>query len=99
MSALAPGTTITGYLSKDSFEKVVAFYRGLGRQYTNPNAPGGDKLSSGPRIETAFLIFDDAPDVRTSRNWISIRHSFVRSVSRTKQEYRDTGSAMSRRSC
>lgn len=84
VSALPPGTTIAAYLTKDSFEKVVAFYRGLGRQYTDPNSPGGDKLPNGPRIETAFLIFDDAPDLRTSRNWISIRHPFIRSVSRDK---------------
>jgi len=83
-SALPPGTTITAYLTKDSFDKVVAFYRGLGRPYTSPNTPVGDKLPNGQRMEKAFLIFDDAPDLRTSRSWISIRHPFIRSVSHEK---------------
>ena len=73
-SALPPGTTIIAYLSNDSFERVLAFYRGLGRPYTNPNTPVGDKLPNGQRIEKARCRA-------------------------TKQEYRDTGSAMSRRSC
>jgi hypothetical protein len=83
-SALPPGTKITAYLTSDSFEKVVAFYRGLGRPYTNPNTPVGDKLANGQRIEKAFVIFDDAPDPRTSKRWISIQHPFIRWVSRKK---------------
>jgi hypothetical protein len=32
-------------------------------------------------MEKAFVIFDDAPDLRTSRRWISIQHPFIRWVS------------------
>jgi hypothetical protein len=83
-SALPPGMKITAYVTNDSFEKVVAFYRGLGRPYTNPNTPVGEKLPNGQRIEKAFVIFDDAPDPRTSRRWISIQHPFIRWVSGKK---------------
>ena len=83
-SALPPGMKITAYVTNDSFEKVVAFYRGLGRPYTNPNTPVGDKLPNGQRIEKAFVIFDDATDLRTSRRWISIQHPFIRWVSGKK---------------
>jgi hypothetical protein len=83
-SALPPGTKITAYLTSDSFENVVAFYRGLGRPYTNPNTPVGDKLANGRRIQKAFVIFDEAPDLRTSRRWISIQHPFIRWVAREK---------------
>jgi hypothetical protein len=83
-SALPPGTKITAYLTNDSFEQVVAFYRGLGRSYSNPNTPVGDKLPNGQRMEKAFVIFDDAPDLRTSRRWISIQHPFIRWVSGRK---------------
>ena len=83
-SALPPGMKITAYVTNDSFEKVVAFYRGLGRPYTNPNTPVGEKLPNGQRIEKAFVIFDDATDLRTSRRWISIQHPFIRWVSGKK---------------
>jgi hypothetical protein len=83
-SALPPGTKITAYLTSDSFEKVVAFYQGLGRPYTDPNTPVGDKLPNRQRIEKAFVIFDDAPDPRTSKRWISIQHPFIRWVSHKK---------------
>jgi hypothetical protein len=44
----------------------------------------GDKLPNRQRIEKAFVIFDDAPDPRTSKRWISIQHPFIRWVSHKK---------------
>lgn len=57
-SALRPGIKITAYVTNDSFENVVAFYRAIGKEYT----PGQKK---------AFLILDGAQDLVSSREWLS----------------------------
>jgi hypothetical protein len=75
-----PNMTITAYLSNDSFEKVAAFYRNLGKEYTTPKAPAGPALPNGQHLETVFLIFDGAADLRTSRLWASVRHPFIGAV-------------------
>jgi hypothetical protein len=77
---MRPNTTITAYLTKDSFEKVAAFYRNLGKEYTTPKAPAPQALPNGQHVETVFLIFDGAPDLRTSKLWASVRYPFVGAV-------------------
>jgi hypothetical protein len=81
-SALRPDTKITAYLSNDSFEKVVAFYRGLGKEYSGRKAPVVDKLPNGNRIRKTFVILDGAPDLLSSREWIRIQRPFVGSATR-----------------
>jgi hypothetical protein len=80
-----PGTTITAYFTDDPFEKVLAFYRGLGKEYTSPNMKA-EKLPDGQEVKKAFLIFDGAPDLVTSKRWASIRHPFIGSVTRDNGE-------------
>jgi hypothetical protein len=80
--SLRPGTKITAYLTKDSFDKVVAFYKGLGKEYSHPGAPATGKLPSGQEIRKTFLILDGAPDIIRSRSWISVQHPFLGAVSR-----------------
>jgi hypothetical protein len=77
---MRPNMTVTAYLSNDSFEKVAAFYRNLGKEYTTPKAPAGPALPNGQHIETVFLILDGAADLRTSKLWASVRHPFIGSV-------------------
>lgn len=78
--------------SADSFEQVVRFYRALGREYSPLQAPAPQKLPNGQQLRKAFLIFDGAPDLVTSKQWISIQHPFVGAVSRGeggKVQYQD----------
>jgi hypothetical protein len=81
MSALRPGTTITAYLTSDSFEKVVAFYAGLAREYANPGKHPSAKLPDGKEVRKTFFILDGAADLRSSRSWVSVQHPFIGSVS------------------
>ncbi len=74
---LRPGVTITAYLTSDSLEKVVAFYKGFAREYTSAGARAPKRLPGGQEVRMAFLILDGAPDPWSSRSWINIRHPFV----------------------
>ncbi len=81
MSAVRPGTTITAYLTGDSFEKVVVFYAGLAREYANPAKHPTARLPDGRQIRKTFFILDGAADLRSSRSWVSVQHPFIGSVS------------------
>lgn len=76
-NALRPGTTITAYLTDDSFEKVVAFYRASGKEYTSAKKPAADKLPREQRLQKTFFILDRAPDLVSSHEWLSVQHPFV----------------------
>jgi len=78
-SNLRPGTTITAYLTNDSFDQVVAFYKGLAKEYENPGMHAA-KLPDGQEVRKAFLIFDGASNLVKSKLWISVQHPFVASV-------------------
>ena len=80
-SALRPGTAINAWFTGDTFEQVLGFYRALGREYIPPQAPPAEQLPNGQHVQSAFVIFDGAPDPASSKQWISIRHPFVGSVS------------------
>jgi hypothetical protein len=80
MKALPPGTTSTIYTTNDSFEKVVAFYKGFAKEYQMPGRRGGGKLPSGPDLKEAYLIFDGAADMLTSKSWAKVQRPFIGSV-------------------
>jgi hypothetical protein len=81
LKALPPGTTSTAYLSNDSFEKVVAFYKTLGTEYTMPGMPKGPrKLPSGQELRQAYFIFDGAKDLMTSKSWAQVQRPFIGSI-------------------
>ncbi len=75
--ALPPGTTSATYITNDSFDKVVAFYKALGKQYNISYRP---KLPNGQEMQQTFILFDGAADLRTSKNWAKIQRPFVGSV-------------------
>jgi hypothetical protein len=54
MKSLPPGTTTATYLTKESFEKVVAFYKGFAKEYRMPGMPGGVKLPTGQEMQQSF---------------------------------------------
>jgi len=78
--ALPPGTTICAYITRDSFDKVVSYYKNSARQYTSPHTRMGGKLPNGQEMRLAFFIFDGASDLSTSRSWAKVQHPFVGSV-------------------
>lgn len=80
MKALPPGTTATAYITKDAFEKVVAFYKSSSKEYKMPGMPGSRKLPSGQELKQTFLIFDGAADITTSKSWAKIQNPFIGSV-------------------
>jgi hypothetical protein len=70
----------TIYLTNDSFEKVEAFYRGLGREYKMPGSQGSrapQKLPGGQELKEAYFIFDGAKDLVTSRQWAKVQRPYI----------------------
>jgi len=66
------------FTTNDFFESVVAFYRGITREYRMPGT--GEKprkLSSGQELKEAYFIFDDAADIMTSKHWVRIQRPYL----------------------
>ena len=80
MKSLPPGTTTTAYITNDSFEKVVAFYKSSAKEYKMPGMRGGGKLPTGQEMKQTFPIFDGASNIGTSKSWAKVQHPFVGSV-------------------
>jgi hypothetical protein len=75
------------FTTVDFFENVVAFYRGLAREYRMPGTGGKPtKLSSGQELKEAYFIFDNAADIMTSKHWIKIQRPYL-SRERTKEGF------------
>jgi hypothetical protein len=74
--SLPPGTEATIYLTDDSFEKVAAFYKGMGKEYAMPGMKKG-KLPSGQEMEQAIFIFDGAADLMSSKNWVKVQRPYI----------------------
>ena len=75
--SMPPGTVSTIYLSDDAYEKVSAFYKGIGKEYEVPGMRQGAKLPSGQEVKQAFYIFDGAGDLMTSKSWAKVQRPFV----------------------
>ena len=69
----------TIYLTADPFEKVAAFYRGLGREYQMPGAKqrGPRKLPDGQELKEAYFIFDGAKDLVSSKCWAKVQRPYI----------------------
>ncbi len=80
LKALPPGTEATIYLTNDSFEKVVAFYKGFAKEYSMSGMPKGRKLPSGQELKQTYFIFDAAKDLATSRSWAQVQRPFIGST-------------------
>jgi hypothetical protein len=86
--ALRPGVTIKAWLTQDTFEQVVGFYRAMGKEHKPPNGLPAEKLPGGQVIQKTFVIFDGAPDLVTSRQWFRIQRPFTGSAGQ-HQDVRD----------
>ncbi len=91
MKALPPGTTMTAYVTDDSFDKVVSFYKTFAKQYDIRRRRGDKRLPNGQELQQTFMIFDGAADIMTSRTWAKIQRPFVGSVDLkgSAPEYKD----------
>jgi hypothetical protein len=75
---MSKGLKIIIFTTNDFFENVVAFYRGIAREYRMPGMAGrSTKLSSGQELKEAYFIFDDAADIMTSKHWIKIQRPYL----------------------
>ncbi|MGZ6201100.1 MAG: hypothetical protein ACXWM6_06220 [Thermodesulfobacteriota bacterium] len=61
------------FTTSDPFESVVAYYRGIVREYRMPGGGKSVKLSSGQELKEAYFIFDNAADLSSSKHWIKIQ--------------------------
>ncbi len=79
-AAKATGVETTVYTTPDSFEKVTAFYKGIGKEYAMPRASGTTgKPKKGPGYDLweAYFIFDGAGDLSTSGLWAKVQRPYV----------------------
>jgi hypothetical protein len=66
------------FTTADFFENVVAFYRGVTREYRVLGGGGKPlRLSSGQELKEAYFIFDDAADIMTSKHWVKIQRPYL----------------------
>ncbi len=79
MEAVPPGTTTDAYLTGDSFEKVVAFYKTFAKEYSMPRrrTAATTRLPNGQDLKQTFFIFDGADSIVTSRHWAKVQRPFV----------------------
>src|SRR5260370_10992838 len=73
-SAAAPGKTSQVYTTADAFDKVVAFYKGLYKDFAMRGAP---KLPSGQQIQWAFFILDGGKNLTDSKYWMKVQRPYV----------------------
>src|SRR5215469_3094965 len=80
LKALPPGSQVAYYLTNDSFEKVVTFYKSFAKEYAIPGRKSAGKLPNGQEIKQDFFIFDGAKDIITSKSWADVQRPYVGSV-------------------
>jgi hypothetical protein len=79
--AEATGIKTTIYTTADAFEKVLAFYQAVAKQYEMPYGGSmGGKLPSGQSLQEVYFIFDGASDLANSNLWSKIQRPFIGSV-------------------
>jgi len=68
--------TGTVYTTADSFEKVAAFYKGVGTEYMMPRASGTSgkpKKLGAYDLWEAYFILDGAKDLAGSKLWAKVQ--------------------------
>jgi hypothetical protein len=68
----------TIYTTSDAYEKVYAFYKGVGKEYQMPSVSGRkNKLPSGRELKHSFFIFDGAKDLMNSKLWAKVQRPYI----------------------
>lgn len=66
------------FTTNDLFENVVAFYRGVAKEYKVPGmGRNAVRLPSGQELKEAYFILDEAADLSTSKHWIKIQRPYL----------------------
>ena len=68
-------SSVKVFYTADGFEKVVDFYRGLGKEF-KMGMPA-QKLEDGTVIQKAFIILDGASDLGMSTDWLAIQNPLI----------------------
>lgn len=80
LQAMPPNATETIYFTNDSFEKVVAFYKDLGKMHTPAFLKNGAKLPNGQPLKETFFIFDGSTTLTFSNSWAKIQRPYVGAI-------------------
>ena len=84
-AAAAPGSPArktTVYVTPHAYEKVVAYYRNLGREAALP-APPGKPAKKPPDVKPlrqTYIILDNAPALRLSKRWVKVQSPYGGSI-------------------
>ncbi len=68
------------YTTADSFAKVAAFYKGIGKEYSMPRASGTTgrpKKGPGYDLWEAYFVFEGANDLATSKLWAKVQRPYI----------------------
>jgi hypothetical protein len=82
LAAKMSNVKATIYTTKDSFQKVASFYKGIAKEHIMPRASG---TSGKPRksdlfegdLWEAFFIFDGAKDLASSKLWVKVQRPYI----------------------
>lgn len=68
------------YITKDPFDKVFAFYKGIGKEINMPHSSGTTgkpKKFEKYDLWEAYFILDGAQDLSTSKCWVKVQRPFI----------------------
>jgi hypothetical protein len=75
-----PARKTTVYVTSHSYDKVVAYYRNLGREAALPAAPGKPakpaKPEDGKPLRQTYIMLDNAPALRLSKRWVKVQSPY-----------------------
>jgi len=80
LAAKMSNVKATIYTTKESFQKVASFYKGIAKEHMMPRASGTSgkpKKYEGYDLYEAFFIFDGANDLSTSKLWVKIQRPYI----------------------
>ena len=80
LQAMPPNARETIYFTHDSFEKVVAFYKDLGKIHPPAFMKNGAKLPGGQPLQETFFIFDGSTTLTLSNRWAKIERPYVGAI-------------------
>jgi hypothetical protein len=78
----SPGRKTTVYVTPHAYDKVVAYYRNLGREAALPAAPGkpAKKPPEAKPLRQTYIILDNAPALRLSKRWVKVQSPYGGSI-------------------
>ncbi len=78
----SPARKTTVYVTPHAYDKVVAYYRNLGREAALPAAPGkpAKKPPEVKPLRQTYIILDNAPALRLSKRWVKVQSPYGGSI-------------------